>query len=150
MDISLYKASVEDFELIKHYIAEFELDNRDLRIEQFTVAKQNDVLLGFARIRKHNGCDEFCSLGVVEKERQNGIAKLLTEHAINTSSQPLYLVTIIPEFFETLGYQIVNEYPPEMQNKLNYCNSELSVPEKYVVMTYLKINSGFTSHKFSF
>lgn len=150
MDISLYKASVEDFELIKHYIAEFELDNRDLRIEQFTVAKQNAVLLGFARIRKHNGCDEFCSLGVVEKERQNGIAKLLTEHAINTSSQPLYLVTIIPEFFETLGYQIVNEYPPEMQNKLNYCNSELSVPEKYVVMTYLKINSGFTSHKFSF
>lgn len=136
MNILLNKATPEDFELIKLYIAEFELDNRDLKIEQFTVAKQNDVLLGFARIRKHNGCDEFCSLGVIEQERHNGIAKSLTEKGINTSSQPLYLVTIIPEFFETLGYQIVNEYPPEMQDKLDYCNSELSVPEKYVVMKY--------------
>lgn len=138
MKIKISKAHIEDFKLIKHYIAEFELDNRDLKIEQFTVAKENDSLLGFFRIRKHNGCDEFCSLGVIEQRRHRGIAKLLTLHGIIESTQPLYLVTIIPEFFETLGYKEVKIYPVEMQDKLDYCNSELIVPEKYVVMKYQK------------
>jgi N-acetylglutamate synthase-like GNAT family acetyltransferase len=138
MKIKISKAQIEDFDLIKKYIAKFELDNRDLRMEQFTVAKQNDSLLGFARIRSHNGCDEFCSLGVIEQKRHNGIAKLLTLNGIKISTQALYLVTIIPEFFETLGYKEVNSYPTELQDKLDYCNSELSVPEKYVVMKYQK------------
>lgn len=138
MKIIISKAQIEDFDLIKHYIAEFELDNRDLRVEQFIVAKQNGILLGFGRIRKHNGCDEFCSLGVIKKERSNGIAKLLIEARIKIATQPIYLVTIMPEFFEPLGFRIISDFPPEMQDKLDYCNSELSVPEKYVVMKYQK------------
>ena len=109
-----------------------------MRCDQFLVAKENDQMLGFARIRKHKACDEFCSLGVIESKRFNGIAKELVLAKIKTATQPLYLVCIIPEFFETLGFSIVVEYPIEMQDKLDYCTSELMVPETYVVMKYQK------------
>ncbi|MBP8034767.1 MAG: GNAT family N-acetyltransferase [Bacteroidia bacterium] len=116
------------------------MDNRDLNYHQFLVAKENDALIGFGRIRKHNGCDEFCSLGILESKRFNGIAKLLVEARIKIATQPIYLVCIIPNYFESLGFKIVEDYPPEMTDKLKYCMSELVVPEKYVVMKYIGNN----------
>lgn len=109
-----------------------------MRYNQFLVAKHNNELLGFGRIRKHKGCDEFCSLGVLESKRFKGIAKELILARIKIATQPIYLVCIIPEYFESLGFVIVNEYPPEIADKLHYCTSELLVPETYVVMKYQK------------
>ena len=93
-------------------------------------------MVGFGRIRKHQGCDEFCSLGVLEEKRFHGIAKALIFARIKTATQPIYLVCIIPDYFEKLGFKVVNDYPPEMADKLHYCTSELVVPEAYVVMKY--------------
>lgn len=100
------------------------------------MAKHNTELLGFGRIRKHKGCDEFCSLGVFESKRFKGVAKELILARIKVATQPIYLVCIIPEYFESLGFKIVNEYPPEMADKLKYCTSELIVTQTYVVMKY--------------
>jgi N-acetylglutamate synthase-like GNAT family acetyltransferase len=108
-----------------------------LHYHQFLVAKQNDTLIGFGRIRKHHGCDEFCSLGVLESKRFKGIAKELISARIKIATQPIYLACIIPDYFESLGFKIVENYPIEMADKLNYCTSELVVPEKYVVMKYI-------------
>ena len=127
-----------EFESIKKYISEFDLDNRDLKIEQFVIAKSGNELVGFGRIRKHNGCDEMCSLGIIVPERNKGVAKLLIQHRIRLSTQPLYLVCIIPDMFIPLGFKIVTEFPPEIQNKLDYCRGELVVEEEYVVMQYIK------------
>ncbi|MDF2449180.1 MAG: hypothetical protein K0R26_1684 [Bacteroidota bacterium] len=106
-------------------------------MSQFLVAKEGDEIVGFGRIRKHYGCDEFCSLGVIEKKRFNGIAKALVEARVKIATQPIYLVCIIPEYFSKLGFQTVDQYPPEIADKLNYCSSELMVPETYVVMKYV-------------
>jgi N-acetylglutamate synthase-like GNAT family acetyltransferase len=134
--VNIEKATESNFEKIKAYISEFDLDNRDLQCGQFLVAKENNKLLGFGRIRKHNGCDEFCSLGVLEEERFNGIAKELVLARIKIATQPIYLVCIIPEYFKKLGFIIVDEFPDEIADKLHYCTSELFVPEQYVVMKY--------------
>jgi N-acetylglutamate synthase-like GNAT family acetyltransferase len=136
--VYINEATENDFEIIKTYIQKFELDNRDMQQQQFVVAKENDCLIGFGRIRKHNGCDEFCSLGVIESKRFNGVAKELIKARIKLATQPIYLVCIIPEFFETLGFSVVTEYPFEIQDKLDYCIGELVVEEKYVVMKYQK------------
>lgn len=136
------QAKESDFEAIKKHIATFELDNRDLRYQQFLVAKENGKLVGFGRIRKHKGCDEFCSLGVLEEKRFNGIAKELILARIKIATQPIYLVCIMPEYFEKLGFAIVTEYPAEMADKLHYCTAELVVPEEYVVMKYQKNEAG--------
>ncbi len=105
-------------------------------LDQFLVAKENNQLLGFGRIKSHKGCDEFCSLGVIESMRCKGIARRLIEAHIKYSKQPIYLVCIIPEYFKKLGFVTVDEFPDEIANKLNYCTLELPVPEKYVVMKF--------------
>jgi N-acetylglutamate synthase-like GNAT family acetyltransferase len=140
--VTIEQAKESDFEDIKKYIAAFDLDNRDLQYQQFLVAKENGKLIGFGRIRKHKGCDEFCSLGVLEEKRFNGIAKELILARINIATQPIYLVCIMPEYFEKLGFVKVTEYPAEMADKLQYCTAELVVPEEYVVMKYQKNEAG--------
>jgi len=124
------------FELIKTYIQNFELDNRELSKEEFLVATSNHELVGFGRIRQRDNCSELCSLGVIEPERLKGVGKQLVQALIQKATEPLYLVCIIPTFFEPFGFVVVEEYPEAMQEKLNYCTSELVVPEKYVVMKF--------------
>jgi N-acetylglutamate synthase-like GNAT family acetyltransferase len=113
------------------------LDNRALNKEEFLVAMSNNELVGFGRIRQRENCHELCSLGVIEPKRLQGIGKELVKALIKKSKTPLFLVCIIPSFFEPFGFCVVDEFPAQMQEKLNYCTSELIVPEKYIVMKYI-------------
>lgn len=130
--------SAEDFELIKKYIAEFELDDRELQQNEFVTIHDQGLLLGFGRVREYEELSEMCSLGVILNERSKGLGKLLTQALIDKVNKPLYLVCIIPSFFEPFGFEICKNFPPEMQDKLDYCNSSLHVEEEYVVMRKVK------------
>ncbi len=143
MHVSINRVNEYDFEFVKQHIHLFELDNRELHSNEFLVATYNNKIVGFGRIRNHESCCELCSLGIIEAERLKGIGKRLVSELIKQSYKPLYLVCIIPTFFEPFNFSIVNEYPVELTNKLNYCTSELCVPEKYVVMKYNKSSESF-------
>lgn len=134
MEIKIPAAT--DFELIRKYIAEFELDNRALDPAQFLAAYREGQLVGFGRIRPREGCDELCSLGVVTPYRRKRIGSALVKALVNKATQPLYLVCIIPEFFAPFGFSIVADYPAPLEEKRRYCVDELVVPEPYVVMKY--------------
>lgn len=128
--------SAQQFEDIIRLIGQFELDDRELLSTQFLAAVSANTLLGFGRIREYAGCSELCSLGVVEPQRHKGIGSQLVQRLLQSAQQPLFLVCIIPEFFEPLGFKTAREYPPELAQKLDYCREALSVPEEYVVMKY--------------
>ncbi len=113
------------------------MDDRELEQHQFLAAKEKNELLGFGRIRVRENCYELCSLGVTEPNRLQGLGKKLVSDLILKASGPLYLVCIIPGFFTPFGFKVVSDYPAEMQEKLDYCTSELIVPETYVVMKYV-------------
>lgn len=134
--LSISTPSLSDFELITKQIALLELDDRDLQAQQFLVAKKENALLGFGRIRKHPGCDEYCSLGILPNEQNKGMGKKITQAILLIATQPIYLVCIIPAWFKPFGFKVVKNYPSEIQNKLDYCNNALTVPEEYVVMKY--------------
>ena len=126
--------TVEEFELIKKYIAEFELDDRNLQQKEFVTISDDSGLLGFGRVREYDGFSEMCSLGVLTRERSKGLGKLLSEAMIKKATQTTYLVCIIPSYFEPMGFKICHDFPPEILEKLNYCMDSLHVEEKYVVM----------------
>jgi len=128
--------SAQQYEGIMRLIGQFELDDREVLSTQFLAAVSENTLLGFGRIRTYPACSELCSLGVVEPLRHKGIGSQLVQKLIQKAQQPLYLVCIIPEFFEPLGFKTVADYPPELGEKLDYCREALSVPEEYVVMKY--------------
>jgi len=130
----LRKPTDKEFRQICLFINEFDLDNRGLQKEQFTVALHNNVLLGFGRLREHADCFELCSLGVVTPFRRQGIGKAIVNKLIENSAKNIYLVCIIPDFFIPFGFQIIKEYPAAIQNKIEYCTQELIVPETYVAM----------------
>jgi len=140
MQLDLRTPTDKEFEEIRSLVKVFELDDRDLQKEQFTIAIHNHELLGFGRLREYTDCFELCSLGVVMPHRMQGIGKAIVTKLIQNSPKNIYLVCIIPEFFAPFGFQQVKEYPAIIQNKMNYCTSELVVPETYVAMLLSKRN----------
>lgn len=142
MNYTLQRPTDKEFEQICRFIGEFELDNRQLKKEQFVVAldEAGDVL-GFGRLRPHNDCMELCSLGVVTPYRLKGIGSAIVEHLLRNISKPVYLVCIIPDFFQPFGFEITEKYPASIQDKINYCTQELIVPETYLAMCYKRSNS---------
>lgn len=132
---SIIPCGVRRFEEVRQYIQTFELDNRRLRPEDFLIALMDDTLVGFGRVREYGDCSELCSLGVTEPHRCKGIGSMLVRALVQKAQQPLYLVCIIPSFFEPHGFATCAHYPATMQQKLDYCNSALPVAEPYVVMT---------------
>ena len=135
---NIYEASSADLEIIKNHISEYELDNRELLHTQILVYKKTNVILGFGRIRNYANFDELCSLGVIEPERNKTIGKKLVSALIQKSLSELYLVCIIPHYFEPFRFKTVNEFPNEILGKLNYCTNSLVVEEVYVAMKLFK------------
>lgn len=138
MEFSLQKPTGKQFDVICEFIEQYELDNRDLKKEQFIVAVDDNEVLGFGRLRQHTDCMELCSLGVVTPHRMQGIGKAIVEALTRSTRDIIYLVCIIPDFFEPLGFHTVDQYPESVQDKISYCTQELVVPETYVAMVFQK------------
>lgn len=134
MQLTLRTPTEKEFIDICEFIRQFELDNRDLQKEQFIVALRDNELVGFGRLREHSDCFELCSLGVVTPHRRKGIGKAIVTELLKRTSTDIFLVCIIPEFFEPLGFRTVTHYPASIQNKICYCTEELVVAEQYVAM----------------
>ena len=130
--------SKEEFLQIRNYIQQFELDDRNLKQEEFTAAFRENELVGFGRLRQHSDSIELCSLGVVAQHRRKGIGKSIVKELIKRAEKDIHLVCIIPEFFSPFGFKIREIFPASIQNKIDYCTSELVVPEVYVAMLLQK------------
>ncbi len=134
LQATIFACTEIDFPIVKKLIAEFCLDDNDLRSDQFLVAKFEGKIVGFGRLRQYPACTELCSLGVIENERLKGVGRQLTLALIEKATLPLYLVAIIPDFFTKFGFTEITDFPSEIGVKLKYCIESLSVPETYVVM----------------
>ncbi len=134
LQVEIRDCTEADFDLIRKYIAEYELDDRQLQKKEFVVAHANNNLLGFGRVREYEGFSEMCSLGILANQRHKGIGKLVFDAMLKKAKLPSYLVCIIPHYFEPFGYRICENYPPQMKEKMDYCTDSLVVPENYVVM----------------
>ena len=130
--------TANEFLQIQNYIQQFELDGRNLKQEEFTAAFRENELVGFGRLRQHSDSIELCSLGVVTQHRRQGIGKAIVKELIKRAGGNIHLVCIIPGFFSPFGFKTAENFPPSIQNKIDYCISELIVPETYVAMMLQK------------
>lgn len=141
MDPVIKQCDPEEFELVKKLIHEFELDDRQLKQEEFLTLLKDKQLIGFGRVREYDGYSEMCSTGVIPEARNKGYGSKLLKALEEKATQPVYVVSVIPSFFEKLGFEICNNYPPAIKEKLNYCIHGLPVEEKYVVMKKIAKNA---------
>lgn len=134
MHLIFASPSDAEFKQVRQYIQAFELDDRELKKEEFCIASANGQLLGFGRLRRHADCTELCSLGVIESHRHHRIGTAVTQELIKRAKETIYLVCIIPDFFTPFGFHVVSDFPASIQQKLDYCRDSLPVPETYVAM----------------
>jgi len=90
--------------------------------------------VAFGRVREYDNLSELCSMGVLKKGRSKGIGKKIFQAMIDKAQKVKYLACIIPSYFEPFGFEICNDFPEEMKEKLDFCIGCLPVEEKYVVM----------------
>ena len=132
--VSVLPCTDAEFELVKDHIQVLELDDRELKVDEFLVLKANNELLGFGRIREFETFSEMCSMGVLEKGRELGFGSVLVRALAKKAKQSVYLACIIPNYFRLHGFKVCEQFPARMQDKLDYCTEHLTVPETYVVM----------------
>lgn len=78
-----------DFNEVERYIGLLELDSNDLQPSQFVVAKKENKVIGFGRLRTYAACQELCSLGVIEPFRNKGAGTAISLELIKRATLPL-------------------------------------------------------------
>lgn len=133
--IKITKASQKDLIQIKAEIERLGLDYEDLNPNQFMIAKNNDELIGFGRLKVHPDCIELCSLGVIKKYRNKGIGRTIVKRLLDNVQQAVYLVTKIPAYFSQLGFNhiISEDIPKSLISKTRLCKQLCKCSETFVI-----------------
>ena len=115
---------VMEYELpqILREAAAFDLDVQSPNYRQFSVVEHNQAIVGFGRIIRHAGFSELATVGVIKKEQGKGYGSALVKAmAVRVESEPLYLVTVLPDYFKRLGFEVSTETIAVLQPKIRFC-----------------------------
>jgi N-acetylglutamate synthase-like GNAT family acetyltransferase len=126
------KARKPDFPEVLELARRYGLDYHDMEADHFWVAEENGQIKGICGLKIHSDCQELCSLGVEANDRGRGLASKLVRALLRSVRGQIYLATIIPEFFERLGFETIDRFPTSMIKKSEWC--EGCQPEKCQIM----------------
>jgi N-acetylglutamate synthase-like GNAT family acetyltransferase len=133
--VLIRKAAKIDKDAVIKILKDLDLYYAGLSFKDFWVAEKEGQIVGAAQLEVF---PDFCflsSVGVIPTEQHHGIAKqLLTELFSKCKDQkPVYLYTVIPEFFKKFGFTATHTLPPDLPSKDRY-ECEYCFPEKCVTM----------------
>ena len=128
----------KEFEQVKSLVEEFWLDNENLQPQQFRVISDNGKVIAFGRLRENVDATELCSLGVAKDFRGQAFGEKMVKALLEEAKMDVYIVTVIPAFFEKLGFTYEKKYPASMQKKVDLCTTHYHVGEPYRVMKWGK------------
>ena len=133
-------ASEKDFPEIVRLAQSFDLDCENIAWNQFIVAKKNESIIGFGRLRAYSDCSEVATVGVIKPERNKGIGTSIVKELIRMGfgSKEIYVTCVIPNFFLRLGFETVKQYPALLQKKVDFCKLYDFTDEQIFVMKFVK------------
>ncbi len=113
------------------------LDEADLRYpgenyDGFWLAEKAGRVVGVVRLEEHPDFSFLTSLGVANDSLHQGTAKALLNQVSMQASKPIYLYTIIPEFFRKFGFVIIPRLPSLPAKSPYGCNK--CFPDQCVTM----------------
>jgi N-acetylglutamate synthase-like GNAT family acetyltransferase len=134
MTFQIRKPDTTELPRILELATAMQLDTREMRQEEFIAAFDGQEICGFGRLRDHGSCVELCTLGVCESHRGKGLGLQLSRALVASTSRQIFLVTVIPAFFQKVGFRRSSTWPESLNSKLNFCSSSLPVSQRYEVM----------------
>jgi amino-acid N-acetyltransferase len=110
-----------DFAQIRALAASFNLDYGDMEADDFWVAAAGKKIVGICGLKKHADCQELCSLGVAPVFQKRGLGRKLIGALLEATDGEIYLTTIIPGYFERLGFEKADPLPPSLVKPPEWC-----------------------------
>lgn len=121
-EIDVIQPSLHEFEQVRNHALSFNLDCSDLHPGQFLIARVNNKMAGFVRIKKHDDCTELSTLGVLPEYRSQGLGEILVNRILKqTASEKIYILTVIPSYFSKLGFHTTDHIPDSLKPKKEDC-----------------------------
>ena len=123
MSVTLREGREDDLPVIEAVARREQLDNREARPEQYIVAEEDGVLIGFGRVLDHPDAWEIACMYVSPGRRRKRIGTRIVEALLTRTDaeKPVYAVAGAPEFFTALGFVTTREMPPSIKAKSDYC-----------------------------
>ncbi len=115
------KAKKADLPQIIRLAKKCDLDYSGMESDSFWVAAEGPKVAGIVGLKEHPDCVELCALGVEEASRGTGLGRKLVSAFMKKAPGEVFLATIIPSFFEKLGFRRVTEIPASMVKKSDWC-----------------------------
>jgi N-acetylglutamate synthase-like GNAT family acetyltransferase len=103
--LTIRLATKKDWATIKEILFEVALYFSSLTDEAFWVAEQDGRIAGVLQFFEYEDFFFLSSLAVRPEARGNKIASQMIERLAAEARKPIYLYTIIPDFFKKLGFQ---------------------------------------------
>lgn len=134
----IFPAAEPDFARIEELARSFDLDWEDASWQQFVVAKKNDVIIGFGRLRRYAECYEIATVGVIPAERTKGVGSAIVRYLAGLGPREVFVTCVIPDFFSKLGFQKIKQYPAVLQKKVDFCKAYNFTDDQIFVMRLVK------------
>ena len=102
------------------------------------MAKKENAISGFGRLRKYDTCTEIATVGVLPEERNRGVGSSIVKELIRRGPSEIFVTCVIPGFFSKFGFTSAKEYPAILQKKVDFCKLYDFKDDQIFVMRYQK------------
>jgi N-acetylglutamate synthase-like GNAT family acetyltransferase len=115
------KAAHPDWEQVVRLAGKCGLEYPGMETDDFWVAEQDGRVHGIVGLQRHAGCLELCALGVDPASRKRGVGRDLVFALLAGVREDVHLATVIPGYFERLGFERTAGFPPGMVKDPDWC-----------------------------
>ncbi|HLO88409.1 MAG TPA: GNAT family N-acetyltransferase [Nostocaceae cyanobacterium] len=121
----LRKATAQDIWSIRSLVFTAKLDPTQIHWQQFWVIEYKNKIIACGQLRQFPNAQELGSLVVATAWRKQGLGSFMTQHLINTATQPLYLECLgqkLAKFYSRFGFVPVTfaDLPPGIKKKFGF------------------------------
>lgn len=116
------RATGEDMPYVIRIAWRLALDYPGMENDLFFVAEERGKIIGILGLKDYGEFVEVLSVGVLEEYQGTGLGKKLVDEALKSvKKRVVYLLTVIPGFYEQFGFRKVEQYPEALKKDAAWC-----------------------------
>ena len=109
---------------VEKILKALDLEIRNQSFKDFFLAFNNNELIGISRLKEYDSYYFLDSFGIKKKFQNQKFGKKFIIDLLASCTKPVYLYTIVPEFFKKCNFKIADNIPNDLPVKDNYfCES---------------------------
>lgn len=117
------RSEAKDRPAVRRLAERLGLDYPGMEDDPFWIAEADGAVIATCGLKQHPDSREFCAVGVAEEFRGRGTATALIAAVLAEVSGDIYLATIKPEVFASLGFVPAPTVPRSLKTRpVGWCD----------------------------